>query len=336
MTPYLGLDIGGANLKAANTKGQAISVPFALWRNQEGLPEALGDLANRFPNCRHLAVTMTGELCDCFETKKQGVNFILDAVQSIPRMKSIRVWQTNGQFVAPSKARKSTLKTAAANWFALATYAGRFSTGESALLIDIGSTTTDLIPMVRGNPCPQGLTDMDRLKTMELVYTGVTRTPVCAVGAGRTLYGIEMAAELFATMLDVYLVKGLIEDQDHCDTADGRPATVKNAHARLARMLGGDTSLCSIEEIGVLASRISLEQQSKITKAMWKVKKALPTPPQQYILSGVGEFLAREIIWEDHKIVSLGEKLGPEISSAACAYAVAILAEEMANGSDSC
>src|SRR5205085_10035094 len=138
---------------------------------------------------------------------------------------------TDGRFVNTTQARRDHLKTAGANWLAAATYAGRSATDGGAILIDVGSTTTDIIPIWNGVPCPAARTDWERLKSRELVYTGVRRTPVCALTDG------DGAAELFATTLDVYLILGKIpEDSTNLDTADGRPATIDLAHARLARM----------------------------------------------------------------------------------------------------
>ena len=70
---WLALDIGGANLKAANGLKYARSVPFPLWRTPERLPEALRSLLASGPPFEQLAVTMTGELADCFPSKADGV-----------------------------------------------------------------------------------------------------------------------------------------------------------------------------------------------------------------------------------------------------------------------
>src|SRR5262249_59450212 len=105
-------------------------------------------------------------------------------------------------------------------------------------LVELGQTRIALIPLWEGEPRRKGRTDPERLKARELVYTGVRRTPVCALMDG------DGMAEFFATTLDVYLVLGRIpEDRSDRDTADGRPATVDFAHARLARMLGGDSEM---------------------------------------------------------------------------------------------
>src|SRR5438045_2485033 len=112
----LGLDVGGANLKAATPDKRAVSVPFALWKQPDRLPAALAALVAQFPDADELAVTMTGELCDCFETKRDGVNAILTAVLNVSHGRRVRVWSTDGVFVDVETARQCHLKVAAANW----------------------------------------------------------------------------------------------------------------------------------------------------------------------------------------------------------------------------
>src|SRR5262245_66095254 len=121
----LGLDLGGANLKAAHSAGAARLVPFALWKSPADLPAALRELVRPLQAFDLLAVTMTGELCDCFETKRQGVQAILDAVAIVAGDVPVRIWQTDGRFVELTEAQQNPLLAAAANWLALATFAGR-------------------------------------------------------------------------------------------------------------------------------------------------------------------------------------------------------------------
>lgn len=322
----VGLDIGGANVKAAHPDGKAMSVPFALWREPQRLAAVLAELMKSWPDMDRLAVTMTGELCDCFESKRQGVNAILDAVETAAADLPIHVWQTTGQFTDVASARQQPLLTAAANWLALAAYVGRLAPEGPALLVDIGSTTTDIIPLLDGQPVPQGRTDTERLHCSELVYTGALRTPVCA------LLGSAVLAELFATTLDVYLLLGLVPESNACHTADGRAATKPLAHARLARMLGGDAETCTLEEALSLAREAAAVQTSILQHAIRRVSRTLPAAPRKVILSGVGEFLAQKALLREHvseeHFVPLSHHLGPSCSAAACAHAVAVLARE--------
>jgi probable H4MPT-linked C1 transfer pathway protein len=328
----LGLDIGGANLKAAHQNGTARVQPFALWRAPTALPEALGQLLQELPHAQVLAVTMTGELCDCFASKRDGVAAILDAVTRAARGATVIVWSTSGRFLTPDEARTQPLAVAAANWHSLATWAGRLAPNGPAFLLDIGSTTSDLVPLLDGKPTPRGLTDPQRLRSGELVYTGARRTPVCAVLTN------HVAAEFFATMYDVYLVLGAVpEDPDDLDTADGRPATRDLAHARLARLLCADLESCTLTERMALAESAASQQQWLLEQGARQVLRRLPAPLRTMIVSGSGEFIARRLVREQPvfggvSVVSLSETLGPGLSNAACAHALAVLAAEAGHG----
>lgn len=316
----LGLDIGGANLKAAHTNGAARLLRFELWKNPDGLKDALRELLAPMPKYDLLAVTMTGELCDCFETKRQGVAFILESVALAADQNPVRVWTTNGRFTGLEEAKKRHLKTASANWLALATFAGRYVPSGSGLLIDIGSTTTDIVPLLDGKPTPRGRTDFERLQTRELVYTGVRRTPICS------FLGPEGAAEFFATTLDVYLLLGEVkENPGDMNTADGRLATRAAAHARLARMVGADSETFTERDVMNLAHKVVDRQIALLRDAVKHVTAGFSLHPKTVVISGSGEFLARKVL-ENMNLVSLADNLGPEISQAACAYAVAVLA----------
>lgn len=326
MTTFVGLDIGGANLKATHPDGTAHIVPFPLWKQPAQLPSAIAALLDKMPTHDRLAVTMTGELCDCFETKRQGVLAILDAVEQSAHGKDLMIWRNDATFASLKEARQTPLAVAAANWLALATYAGRFASSGPVLLVDVGSTTTDIIPLQDGKPVPRGRNDVERLKCQELVYTGVKRTPVCA------LLSSAVMAELFATTLDVYLVLDDIADSDDNDTADGRPATKSHAMSRLARMLGGDSENCTEEEILSLARKTAAIQQAILRCALRRVQRSLSGPAKHVILSGCGEFLAQRALlhegFDEENLIHLSKHLGPGLSAAACAHAVAVLAQE--------
>jgi probable H4MPT-linked C1 transfer pathway protein len=324
----LALDIGGANLKAAHANGVCLLQPFALWKQPAGLADALRDLFRQLPPFDLLAVTMTGELCDCFATKRQGVEAILDAVEEAAPMSWVLVWRTDGRLTDITAARQEPLRAAAANWLALAEFGGRYLPRGAGLLVDVGSTTTDVVPLWHGQPIPQGRTDFERLRCRELVYTGVRRTPLCA------LLGNEAAAEFFATTLDVYLVLGdLPEGVADRGTADGRPATQPAACARLARMLCADLESCTAEDVRRLAQRVNDRQRDFIGRALAEVSARLPEAPRAVITSGSGEFLARQALQtvptlKPLPVISLAAQLGPLASQAACAYALMVLAQE--------
>jgi (4-(4-[2-(gamma-L-glutamylamino)ethyl]phenoxymethyl)furan-2-yl)methanamine synthase len=293
------------------------------------LRDALLPMVAQFPDTDDVAVTMTGELCDCFATKSEGVAHILKHVRAAVGSRRLVVWSTEGKFLNTEEANLEPMRVASANWHALATYAGHFLPEGIALLVDIGTTTTDLIPIRDGVPCSQGLTDMARLQAKELVYLGVKRTPLMAfLPPGR------YASEYFATIQDAYLVLGRIPDKPtDTDTADGRPATADFAHARIARMLCGDGECVPRWQTEQLAKlSVDAMQECLESAIRWQVTETEMFRQEEskrlIITSGSGEFALERALPKRIAEFSLREVLSEEVVGAAPAYAVAVLWSE--------
>ncbi|MBX9655036.1 H4MPT-linked C1 transfer pathway protein [bacterium] len=332
----LGLDIGGASIKASTSDGWVSSIRFPLWRSPDLLADTLTSLCQSATYDR-IALTMTGELCDAFQTKEEGVRRILKSTEeAFGTEASLHIWQTTGEFCDAEHARDTPWETGAANWLALAIFAGQFFRQQQAILIDIGSTTTDIIPINLGVPIPRGRTDPDRLASRELVYHGVRRTPIASIRSSVRLNGIEypLMRELFATSLDAYLVMGqIVESSVESDTADNRPETIPFAVDRMARMIGSDRTHFDRVQGTAFAEQIREAQLSDLKDALLAVKRTSFETVDVIITSGEGEFLARQLIEEMNevrgvKVHSLSKTLSPATSRAACAYAVAMLAEQ--------
>ncbi len=352
MEQIVGLDIGGANLKIADTNSRSYEESFALWQAPEELPTRLAKLLKPFAGFERIALTMTAELADCFASKAEGVAHVTRSVQQVATGRPVSVWQTGGEFVDANVAADIPLLVAAANWHALATWAGRLVTDENALLIDIGSTTTDITPLQQGVPVNRGLTDVERLQNRELLYTGVRRTPVFAVSDSVEFRGghCSLAAELFATMQDVYLLTGdLPEEEQNCDTADSRPATRVFAHNRIAHSICCDRNECSLDEAVSIAAQLAESQQYNIAFAAERVASRLDPQVKKVIVAGSGAFLAESIqksiqqqpdsywsgrnrqrilVWKSADLHLLQDDFGTRNAAAACAYAVAHLLAE--------
>lgn len=287
----IGLDVGGANLKVATTNGACVSKPFEMWKRPNELGDAVFDLLKSLliehqqvtqtakPPAR-LAVTMTGELADCFYDREIGVKHIIDhVVVAATRLntREVRFYGVDGEFHGPEEARLLIDKIAAANWHAMGTYWARRFNGRG-LLVDIGSSTTDIIPLMNAEVATSSQTDFDRLGTGELVYVGCQRTPVCGLVDQLTVCdgGLERAVavmnEVFATMDDVMLVLGSqTEVGESRETADGQPRTVAASTNRLARMVGLDHR--SVDSILArdMAKQILRSAQNRIASAIASV-----------------------------------------------------------------
>ena len=331
---WLAIDVGGANLKVSDGGEYAWARHFALWKHPHELADRVRSALVQAPEWDALAVTMTGELADCFASKSEGVRFILRAVTEAAGGRDVRVYLVDGRMVAPSAAFAEPLLAAAANWHALAVFAGRYARSGAAILLDIGSTTCDIVPLVDGRPAARGRNDTARLLAGELVYTGVERTPVCAVIDRAPYRGhrCPIVPELFATTRDAYIVLGELEEEpDDCDTADGRPAVRAACCDRLARMICADSTSFDARDAAAMACAIADAQAARIETALSQVISRMPAPPGAVILSGHGDFLGRRALAEaglDVAMLSLAERLGPAAARVATAHALAVLARE--------
>jgi hypothetical protein len=327
----LGLDIGGTNLKGATTDGWCASSPFPLWRQPERLAEALAALITSAPQHQAIALAMTGELADCFRTKADGVRHICRAAEAASGSRPLLVYLVAGRLATASQACELPRLAAAANWHALANFVGRKYQIDAGLLVDLGSTTCDLIPLVARQPAARGHNDTERLLAGELVYTGVVRSPVCGVVDILPYRGMPCptAREFFATTRDVYLLLDqLPEDAADRDTADGRPATREFARERLARCVCADRETFDEADAIAAARAIRAAQSRQIAAAAARVTSTMVRQPDTLVLCGQGEFLLGEVFaGQAGRIIRLSEELGPELSRCATAYAVAALAE---------
>lgn len=327
---WLGLDIGGANIKAATSDGEVFSMPFRFWVDHHRLADVLVEIIERFPNHR-VAATMTAELADCFDSRRVGVEYVVDSLNGVCDRLGIAApiyAGTDLNFRTGADAKQHWLKTAASNWAILASYASRFLNNATGLVVDMGSTTTDIIPVQDGKVVARGKTDSQRLRARELIYVGVDRTPICSVVDELTFNGTPIAREFFATVGDAMIVSGFSdEDPSDTDTADGRPKTITCSAQRICRMICED-----LDEIGIrqakLISHDVLEQLEKIIIEAIEYRRH---DPQEIIVSGSGQVYVRGILemqFPKAYIKPLSVVAGADVNEAAPAFAVAVLASE--------
>ncbi len=331
------LDVGGANLKAADGLGWSASMPFRLWERAAGLADALVALVTpRAP--QRLVATMTGEIADCFPSRAAGVDHIVTSLMTAATAcaADLRIYLVDGSHHAtlalPGEARASPLAAAAANWHALARLAAAQAPTERTFLIDIGSTTTDIVPLHAGRPLPLARHDADRMLSGELVYTGVERTPLAALVRRLPHAGLRrpVAAERFADTRDAWLLLGrLPEEPGSRDTADGGPATRAAARIRLARCMLLDPESLTETQALVAAGRCANAQRRRIAAARERVARGGRGQPTGVGRTGPGAGLAADAVealgWRP-AIVALADALGDEVSRSAPAHALARIA----------
>lgn len=292
----VGWDIGGAHLKAVALEASrrlcaSLVLPCPLWQGYDRLEHAFATALAALPGSpRAHALTMTGEGCDLFVDRAEGVTRILEAATRALTPPGWRVYADDAGLVA----RAAPTQVASMNWHASGRALGTVL--PDALLIDIGSTTTDVILVRDGRVCTRGRDDRTRLAGDELVYQGIARTPVMAL-AQRVPYRGEwqgMAAECFATTADVYRVLGeLPEGADLMPSADGRAKTARDSAARLARMVGDDLDAAGEPAVRELAAWLRGAQLARLRAAVLRVCADSPVPI--VVGAGVGRFLVREV-----------------------------------------
>jgi len=295
----IGLDVGGANTKAVWRDGvqrRTVSRPFEVWREREALEAVLREVvAEVAPEpVDAVGLTTTAELSDAFRTKREGVGFVLDAAEAALDARQLLALTTAGELVPVTEARARPLDVAAANWVASAlAVAGVHA---DALMIDVGSTTVDVIPIAAGRVAAVGRTDLDRLLAGELVYTGALRTNLAAIAPRVPVRDCwcPVTSELFAISADVQLILGHItRDAYTCATPDGRPPSVEYARERVARLVCSDAEQLAAEEIDAIAAFLHAEQVRQIEAAARRVSGRFEGAPPVVPL-GAGAFLARE------------------------------------------
>jgi len=295
----LGWDIGGSNTKVCRVEhGRAMAAlarPFEVKDALHELPRFLHGLAAEAVGEAKIdahAVTMTAELSRNFLTKREGVARIAAAVRAaFPPPAPVYLFTVAGALV-PIDDEVDALQVASANWMATARLVAE--TCPDALLVDVGSTTADIIPIAGGRVVNHGWTDPERLASGELVYTGVLRTPVEGlahdVEIAGTTYGV--AAEGFATSGDVYVcLRDLTPDAYAGPTADGRPAAVPCAADRLRRALCADSDLMPDSVVDTLARAFADAQVARIAAAIGRVGSRHPSIDRAVVV-GLGAFVA--------------------------------------------
>lgn len=343
-TNIIGWDIGGAHLKAValNQVGDMVAIyqqPCPLWKGINELHDAIKVILHALEGLpiQHHAITMTGELVDLFTNRNEGVRQIISTIDALLIGATVHIFAGFSGFVKTAYVEQHYQAIASANWLASALLAAKYV--DSALFVDVGSTTTDILLINNGQVLAKGYTDYQRLISQELIYTGVIRTPVMAVA--HTAYDeghtVGIMAEYFATMADVYRITGeLNEKHDQTATADGAEKTRAASIRRLARMIGCDFNQDALPRWQRFAENIRHQQLQRIQRGCQaQLQRNYQYHPQPLALigAGVGRFLVKNIAsnlgrtYTDFSSLfsKTSEQLDLTIADCAPAFAVAYL-----------
>jgi probable H4MPT-linked C1 transfer pathway protein len=359
----IGWDIGGANTKAAFLRVEKGCVEetraaieyFPVWKEPAKLTAVLSTLKKRVSGDLRLdgvGLTMTAELSDAFETKREGVNHVLTCAAQAFADLPIFVLDVDAKLRSMDSARSEPLSVAAANWAATGWLAAQLI--ETCVVVDVGSTSTSIIPVVGGRVSAAGKTDLQKLMVGELVYTGGLRTNVAATVQSVPFRGgaARVASELFAQSADVHLILGNINEVDYTtETSDGRGKTRDEALARLARVVCADTEMLTEEELFQIARHVydrQVEQVAEGLKQVYSRARSLAKAKVPVVVTGLGkDFLARasaekigvdeildlgKLCFGDAFVYRLPEKARDDVVKASPAVGVALMTAKKLQG----
>jgi probable H4MPT-linked C1 transfer pathway protein len=343
----LGWDLGGAHTKAAliDNTGRVKNVeqaPCPLWQGlnhlHSGIDSVIQSINGNYKDLRH-AVTMTGELVDLFPNRDSGVKVLIETMGSHFSSEMLAIYAGPAGFLNPAHALGHSSEVASANWFASASWlAERLPEG---LLIDVGSTTTDLIPFADKHVLTRAYSDHQRLINQTLIYTGVVRTPLMAITDKAPFDGewVHLMAEHFATTADIYRLNGdLPESADLLPSADNGEKSVKGSARRLGRMLGVDAAVTDLNAWRNLSRYIAEQQLRLLVDACERILCGPGLSSNAPLVgAGVGRFLVERISQRlERPYVGFGtlfycdEQLESRVAECAPAVAVASLANTLA------
>ncbi|MEJ2058914.1 MAG: hydantoinase/oxoprolinase family protein [Gammaproteobacteria bacterium] len=336
--PVLGWDLGGAHLKVAVADRQGritviCQLGCPLWMGMQHFDDAaLRALDITRGMAFDHAVTMTGELVDLFPTREDGVRRLVDVMCRHVPAQRLRVYAGRHGFLGPREAIGHSDQVASANWCATASLLARRL--DAGLLVDVGSTTTDIVPFYDNQVQAAGFSDHERLINGELVYAGVVRTPVMAMARRVPVDGawVPLMAEHFATAADVYrLLSRLTEHADKLPSADRGDKTSLASARRLARMVGCDLEGNRLEPWLATAAYLAECQLQRFQDACEKVLANTALPAGAPLVgAGVGRFLVRTLAtrlrrpYVDFCTLIDAERIAGREDAADCAPAVAV------------
>lgn len=340
------VDIGGARLRGFASDVPPVLRPFDLDRRPHDLSVELSALLAKLGNFDALAVSLAGEQWESFESRKDCALHVLASVKAAAvrccpgsaaggrkrGWPEVLVWTHDGDLIALSDALEEPLPASGASWLALATLAGRLVPEGKAVLVDVGASATQIVPLRQGRPTPRGRTETERLLSGELVSLGVRRTPVATIASQLPYRGRQCPIWRTgpAVTADAYRTLRLIEEEAvDPDSSDGQSATRARSRDRLARMLRTDWTSFGEDDSLAVAGHVYEEQGRLLREALHRVAGESLETACAAVISGSGEFLARKALeGSGARVVSVKETLGEKISEAGTAYAVWRLASQ--------
>jgi (4-(4-[2-(gamma-L-glutamylamino)ethyl]phenoxymethyl)furan-2-yl)methanamine synthase len=335
-----GWDVGGAHVKVCRRVDGAVREvvqwPCPLWQGLEHLQRVLDAATSRWPGlsaARH-AATMTGEMTDLFEDRRDGALRIAGVLAGT--LGAPRYFAGDAGWCGADALTTLWPQVASANWLAAARHCARVLGDTPGVFVDIGSTTTDFIAFAHGGVPTRSRSDAERLARGELVYHGVVRTPLCALARRIGWRGerLNVMNEFFATTADIYRLTGELDPaHDQHPSADGKPKDAPHTRARLARMIGLDARDGSDDEWLAFARAWRAEQLAEWRGQLDRViAGAPPQAGRLLVAAGCGALIVPALADGAARVLDYGRDIPgitqPDVAvwASVCAPSVAVAA----------
>ena len=330
------MDIGGANTKAATSDGSfVISIHAPLWKNKAILYDVLYEIKKEIDETEIVSAgaVMTGEICGCFETKREGVSYIKKAVCKM--FNDVKFLDNRCLFKNSSDLDKDPASFASTNWLASAKFIAEEY--KDVIFVDIGSTTTDVIPIKDGK-IKARRSDLGRLKSGELIYSGVLRTNVSCLLGKIYMKGekYKTSSEHFATTADAYLITGCIKREDigckslnhYCYPFTGEKGKNRiSAMRKLARVLCSDHEEIGEDDVVHIAEQVEEAQVNELVTSLERISEKYGL--KNIVSVGIGDFIVEKSSESlNLDFLPLSSVYEKELSAVFPAYAVAKLLDD--------
>ncbi len=295
----IGWDIGGAHIKAIkidfkkkNVKKEQIYSP--VWKNISYLKKSIKLLKKKLGKSDFHAVTMTAELSDIFFNRYVGTKYIINLTSKLFSKNNVYFYNYKKNFLKKKNAIKETSSINSMNWHASANLLSKYIS--NCLLIDIGSTTTDIIPIKNGKIVSKGSNDSKRLKNKELLYLGALRTPITALEKHKNII-----YEDFSNVADIYRILGKIPKKlDKIPTQDNKKKDKHSSARRLARVYGQDYRKKDFKKWKKISSLLEKKQKKILKENINKIKRIFFKKKVKIVGAGIGKFLIKNLFKKNY------------------------------------
>lgn len=358
--PYaLGIDLGNAKVKFCllETASEGLQarwggglIPFSPKllpdRHEDfeaGFPAALARfLISQALSPEDLAVVVVSTShFFAYPTFEAAHRHTLDLMERLFRPETVRILGAEGRLYTLPEARaltgKQVVRFAATKFWGSAYLASKLI--PNGLSIDVGTSSTDLVPVLAGKPDPDAARDPDaynlsRLSTERFIWYGMTATPLDyishvaeAKGDVWALYPRMAKTEVLTSLLGL-APRELTESHAY----GGKFPGADEARLQLAQACGLDVTLIGAETLEAIARDLTERMVDRISQSVRKVAALSglgPLDEASGAVMGLGrESVAREALiragFRPERLVDVEAVLGSGLSSVSTAYGAAL------------